>query len=74
MVHGLDTSPQVSMKITSQQEDDINGNYFIKRCMSPAAVRRHKHFRLFLLHSDQLSHHRANPQDLTGRETHSWRG
>ena len=47
MVHGLAPSPQVSMKFALQQEDDINGNDFIKRCMGPAAVRRHKHFRGF---------------------------
>ena len=45
MVHRLSPSPQVSMKFVSQQEDYINRNYFIKRCMGPAAVRRHKHFR-----------------------------
>ena len=30
MVHGLDPSPQMSMKFASQQEDDINVNDFIK--------------------------------------------
>ena len=47
MVHGLSPSPHVSMKFNSQQEDDINGNDFIKRSLGPAAVRRHKHFRRF---------------------------
>ena len=42
MVHGLSPSPQVSMKFASEQEDDINGNGFIKQCMVPAAVLRHK--------------------------------
>ena len=47
MVYGLAPSPQVSMKFELQQEDDINGNDFIKLCMGPASVRRHNHFRLY---------------------------
>ena len=64
MVHGLAPSLHVSMKFASQQEDDINGNDFIKLCMGPAAVRRHKTIRR---HSAQSSNHQANPQYLTGR-------
>ena len=67
MVHGLSPSPHVSMKFNSQQEDDINGNDFIKRSLGPATVRRHKHFRRFLLHSVQSNHHQADHQDQTGR-------
>ena len=35
------------MRFQSQAEDDINVNDFVKRCLGPAAVRRHKHFRRF---------------------------
>ena len=47
MVHGLDPSPQASMEFTSQEQDEINGNYFVKWSLGPAATRRHKHFRRF---------------------------
>ena len=30
MVHGLDPSPQMSMKFTSQEQDEIIGNDFLK--------------------------------------------
>ena len=67
MIHGLSPSPHVSMKFNSQQEDDINGNDFIKRSLVPATVRRHKKFRLFLLYSVQSKHLQADHQDQTGR-------
>ena len=35
------------MKFQSQSEDDINGNDFVKLCLGPEVVRRHKHFRRF---------------------------
>ena len=44
VVHGLFLSPQMSMKFSSQKQDDINGNDFVKRCLGPAAGRCHKHF------------------------------
>ena len=66
MIQGLGPAPQVSMKFKSQQEDDINGNDFINRSLGPGAVRRHKHFRRFLLHSVQSKHHQADHQDQTG--------
>ena len=44
MVHGLDPSPQVSIKFTSQEQDEINGNDIVKRSLGPAATGRHKHF------------------------------
>ena len=48
MVHGLAPSTQVSMKFTSQEQDEINGNDFVKRSLGPAATCRHEHFcRLF---------------------------
>ena len=47
MVHGLDPSPQMSMKFTSQEQDEINENDFVKRSLGPAATRRHKHFSRF---------------------------
>ena len=48
MVHGLDPSPQVSMKFTLQEQDEINRNDFVKRSLGPAATRRDKQFcRLF---------------------------
>ena len=47
MVHGLAPSPQVSMKFTSQEQDEINGNGFLKWSLGSAATRRHKHFRCF---------------------------
>ena len=47
IVHGLSPTPELNMKFQSQAEDDIHGNDFVKRCLGPAAVRRHKHFRCF---------------------------
>ena len=47
ILHGLSPTPELNMKFQSQAEDDINGNDFVKRCLGPAAVRRHKHFRRF---------------------------
>ena len=44
MVHGLAPSPQVSMKFTLQEQDEINGNDFVKRSLGPAAKHHHKHF------------------------------
>ena len=44
MVHGLAPSPQVSMKFSSQEQDEINRNDFVKRSLEPASTRRHKHF------------------------------
>ena len=38
---------KLNMKLQSQAEDDINSNDFVKRCLGPAEVRRHKHFRRF---------------------------
>ena len=46
-MHGLSPTPELNMKFQSQTEDDINGNDFVKRCLGPAAVRIHKHFRRF---------------------------
>ena len=46
-MHGLSPTTELDMKFQSQAEDDINGNGFVKRCLSPAAVRRCKHFRRF---------------------------
>ena len=46
-VNGLAPSPKVAMKFQSQAQNDINGNYFVKRCLGPAAERRHRHFRRF---------------------------
>ena len=46
-MHGLSLTPELNMKFQSQAEDDINGNDFVKQCLGPAAVRRHKHFRRF---------------------------
>ena len=47
IVHGRSSTPDFNMKFQSQAEDDINGNDFVKWCLGPAAVRRHKHFRRF---------------------------
>ena len=47
MVHRLAPLPQVSIKFTSQEQDEINGNYFVKRSLEPADTRLHKHFRHF---------------------------
>ena len=44
MVHGLAPSPQVSMKSTLQEQDEINRNDFVKHSLGPAATRCHKHF------------------------------
>ena len=44
MVHGLAPSPQVSMKSTLQEQDEINRNDFVKQILGPAATCRHKHF------------------------------
>ena len=46
-MHGLSPTPELNMKFQSKAEDDINGNDFVKRCLGPAAARRHKHFRRF---------------------------
>ena len=46
-MHGLSPTPELNIKFQSQAEDDINGNDFVNRCLSPAVVRRHKHFRSF---------------------------
>ena len=51
IVHGLSPTQEFNMKFQSQSEDNINGNDFVKRCIGPAAVRRHKHFRRFFCHS-----------------------
>ena len=47
IVPGLSPTPELNMKFQSQAEDDINGNDFVKRCLVPSAVRRHKHFHRF---------------------------
>ena len=66
-VHGLDPSPQVSTKFNSQNDGSASGNSFVNRSLGPAAVRRHNHFRRFLLHRIQLKQHQAAHLDQTGR-------
>ena len=44
ILHGLSPTPELNMNLQSQAEDNINGNEFVKRCLGPAAARRHKHF------------------------------
>ena len=35
MINGVSPSPSVGMKMKSQNDDDINGNDFVRRCIGP---------------------------------------
>ena len=53
ILHGICPTPRLEMKFRSTQEDEVNGNNFVKQCLGSNATRRHKHFRRFFVFSLQ---------------------
>ena len=54
IINGLSPSPQVAMKLNSQDKDPINGNDFVSSAFGPNALRRHREFKAFFACVDPL--------------------
>ena len=53
-INGLNPSPQVKMKFRSQEQDPINENDLVWKCMGPNAKGRHRHFKAFFSIQDPM--------------------
>ena len=49
IANGLDPSPQVIRKFSTQEKDPINDNNFIASAFGTNALRRHRDFEAFLV-------------------------